>query len=65
MNMDGAIGAAFHMVAHGVIIGALFFLCGAIEERYGTRDLHRLAGMLRAMPSYGFVPTPPGSGKAG
>jgi NADH-quinone oxidoreductase subunit M len=55
MNMDGAIGAAFHMVAHGVIIGALFFLCGAIEERYGTRDLRQLAGLLKAMPSYGFV----------
>jgi NADH-quinone oxidoreductase subunit M len=35
----GANAALFGNVAHGLIIGLLFFLTGSIEHRYGTGDL--------------------------
>jgi len=55
LNFDGLVGSVFHMVGHGVIIATLFFLSGVIEERYGTRDLRELSGMLRLAPAYGGV----------
>lgn len=55
MNPNATVGAVFHMVAHGVIISALFFLCGVIERRYGTRDLRELGGMLKGTPAYAFT----------
>ncbi|MDQ3024351.1 MAG: NADH-quinone oxidoreductase subunit M [bacterium] len=55
MKLDGLVGSVFHMIGHGVIIAALFFLASVIEERYGTRDLRELAGMLRLAPAYGIA----------
>jgi NADH-quinone oxidoreductase subunit M len=55
MRSDGLLGAVFHMIGHGVIIAALFFIAGVIEERYGTRDLRELAGLMRSAPSYGMA----------
>jgi NADH-quinone oxidoreductase subunit M len=55
MNPDGTVGAVYQMVAHGVVISALFFLSGVIERRYGTRDLRRLSGMLQGAPAYAYV----------
>ncbi|MBN2082677.1 NADH-quinone oxidoreductase subunit M [bacterium] len=52
MNPDATVGAIFHMVAHGVIIATLFFMCGVIERRYGTRDLYEVSGLLAGAPSY-------------
>ena len=55
MNADATVGAVFQMVAHGVIIATLFFLSGAIERRYGTRDLRVIGGMLRGAPAYALT----------
>jgi NADH-quinone oxidoreductase subunit M len=55
MNADATVGAVFQMVAHGVVISALFFLAGVVERRYGTRDLRELSGMLKGAPSYAVV----------
>ena len=55
MNADATVGAVFQMVAHGVVISALFFLTGVVERRYGTRDLRELSGMLKGAPSYAVV----------
>jgi NADH-quinone oxidoreductase subunit M len=48
-------GAVLQMVAHGVVTGSLFLIAGIVLERTGTRDLRRLAGLLRPMPVYGTL----------
>jgi NADH-quinone oxidoreductase subunit M len=55
MNVDASVGAVFHMVGHGIIIATLFFLSGVIEQRYGTRDIRELSGMLAVAPPYAVV----------
>jgi NADH-quinone oxidoreductase subunit M len=47
----GINAALFGNIAHGLITGLLFFLAGAIKDRYGTGDLDALGGgMLAAAP---------------
>ncbi|WP_327088018.1 NADH-quinone oxidoreductase subunit M [Nonomuraea sp. NBC_01738] len=54
----GINGALFANVAHGLITGLLFFLAGAIKERYGTADMPSLGGgMLAILPHLGSVLT--------
>ncbi|WP_436838800.1 complex I subunit 4 family protein [Nonomuraea cavernae] len=54
----GINGALFANVAHGLITGLLFFLAGAIKERYGTADMPSLGGgMLAILPHLGAVLT--------
>jgi len=47
-------GAALQLISHGVLTGALFAVCGAIGERYGTRDLAQLRGRLRRGTKLGW-----------
>ena len=51
----GINGAIFAMVAHGLITGMLFFLAGSMHERYHTREIAALGGMLKQMPRFGSV----------
>ena len=51
----GLNAAIFGMVAHGLITGMLFFLAGSVQERYGTRDMGRLGGLLGQAPKLGWV----------
>ncbi|QNP67480.1 complex I subunit 4 family protein [Streptomyces genisteinicus] len=44
MTPTGVNGALFANIAHGLITGLLFFLVGAVKDRYGTADLDTLAG---------------------
>jgi NADH-quinone oxidoreductase subunit M len=53
----GINGAIFGMVAHGLITGMLFFLAGSIHERYHTRDIPALGGVLKQIPRFGSVLT--------
>ncbi|MFN2491228.1 MAG: NuoM family protein [Actinomycetota bacterium] len=53
----GINGAIFGMVAHGLITGMLFFLVGSIHERYHTRDISALGGVLRQIPRFGSLLT--------
>jgi NADH-quinone oxidoreductase subunit M len=53
----GVNGAIFGMVAHGLITGMLFFLAGSIHERYHTREISALGGMLHQIPRFGAVLT--------
>src|SRR3990170_3572287 len=46
----GINAAIFGMVGHGLITGMLFFLAGSIGERYGTREMSRLGGLLVQAP---------------
>ena len=43
------------MVAHGLITGMLFFLAGSIHERYHTREISELGGVLEQIPKFGSV----------
>jgi NADH-quinone oxidoreductase subunit M len=51
----GLNAAIFGMVAHGLITGMLFFLAGSVQERYGTREISRLGGMLTQAPHLGWL----------
>ena len=51
----GINAAVFGMVAHGLITGMLFFCAGSIQERFGTRELSRLGGLLVQAPKLGWI----------
>ncbi|MCG5220691.1 NADH-quinone oxidoreductase subunit M [Streptosporangium sp. KLBMP 9127] len=54
----GINAALFGNVAHGLITGLLFFLAGAVKERYGTADMPTLGGgMLGRLPRMGSLLT--------
>jgi len=55
MTTFGINAALFGMVAHGLITGMLFFVAGSVQERYGTRELSRLGGMLTQAPHLGWI----------
>ncbi|WP_326610893.1 NADH-quinone oxidoreductase subunit M [Streptomyces scopuliridis] len=55
MTPTGVNGALFANIAHGLITGLLFFLVGAVKERYGSADLDTLAGATGAV-LYGRAP---------
>jgi NADH-quinone oxidoreductase subunit M len=49
-TVGGVQGAVYASVAHGLITGLLFFLAGAIKDRYGTGDLARLSVLYGKVP---------------
>ncbi len=51
----GINAALFGMVAHGLITGMLFFIAGSVQERYETRELSRLGGLLTQAPKLGWL----------
>src|ERR1044072_6470760 len=51
----GINAAIFGMVAHGLITGMLFFVAGSVQERYHTRELSRLGGLLLSAPKMGCI----------
>jgi NADH-quinone oxidoreductase subunit M len=55
LTPQGINGAVFGMVAHGLITGMLFFLAGSIHERYHTREISELGGILQQLPRFGSV----------
>ncbi|MFD7734252.1 NuoM family protein [Kitasatospora phosalacinea] len=55
LTPTGLNGALFANVAHGLITGLLFFVVGAVKDRYGTADLDTLAGATGAA-LYGRAP---------
>jgi NADH-quinone oxidoreductase subunit M len=57
LTTAGINGAVFGMVAHGLITGMLFFLAGSIHERYHTREISALGGILQQIPRFGSLLT--------
>lgn len=55
LTPTGVNGALFANIAHGLITGLLFFLVGALKDRYGSTDLDSLAGQTGAA-LYGKAP---------
>jgi NADH-quinone oxidoreductase subunit M len=51
-NEQGAQGAIFQMVAHGIITGALFLLVGVIYERTHDRTIARMSGLGQRVPVF-------------
>ena len=51
----GINAAVFGMVAHGLITGMLFFIAGSIQERFKTREMCRLGGLLLQAPHLGWI----------
>ena len=51
----GINAAIFGMVAHGLITGMLFFIAGSVQERYDTRAISRLGGLLVQAPKLGWI----------
>src|SRR5205814_3517307 len=51
----GINAAIFGMVAHGLITGMLFSLAGSVQERFHTRELSRLGGLLLQAPKMGWI----------
>ena len=43
------------MVAHGVVVGALFMLVGVLQTRTQTQDLQDVQGLAHSMPKYSSV----------
>jgi NADH-quinone oxidoreductase subunit M len=51
----GINAAIFGMVAHGLITGMLFFCAGSIQERFHTREIARLGGLLKQAPKLAWI----------
>ncbi len=49
-NYWGFAGALFHVLAHALGKGTLFFASGSVEMQAGTRELEKLRGLERTMP---------------
>jgi NADH-quinone oxidoreductase subunit M len=49
-TVGGVQAAVVASVAHGLITGLLFFLAGAVKDRYGTGDLRRLGALYGTVP---------------
>ncbi|HSE70102.1 MAG TPA: NADH-quinone oxidoreductase subunit M [Nocardioidaceae bacterium] len=49
-TVGGVQAAVYASVAHGLITGLLFFLAGAIKDRYGTADLAQLRVLYGRVP---------------
>ncbi len=56
LSTVGIGGAVFLMFSHGLISSALFFLVGALSDRYHTRAITAFSGLLGTMPLFsGFL----------
>jgi NADH-quinone oxidoreductase subunit M len=52
LNIYGIAGSVLFTLSHGFISSALFFLIGCVYDRYGTRNIKLLRGLLIYMPFY-------------
>jgi hydrogenase-4 component F len=49
----GALGALFHMLNHSLGKTLAFFSAGRLGQVYGTHDMNRMSGALKAAPVWG------------
>jgi NADH-quinone oxidoreductase subunit M len=52
---QGAQGAVFQMISHGIVSGALFLAVGIVYDRMHTREISAYGGLADRMPIYAFV----------
>jgi NADH-quinone oxidoreductase subunit M len=48
-------GTVLQMLCHGISTGGLFILAGLLQERTGTRDIERMAGLWPSAPNMGGI----------
>ncbi|MFX0168675.1 MAG: complex I subunit 5 family protein [Candidatus Hodarchaeota archaeon] len=51
----GIAAGLFHLINHSLFKSVLFFSAGTVEHETGTKDLNKLGGLLRTMPTTGYV----------
>jgi NADH-quinone oxidoreductase subunit M len=54
-TINGAQGAVFQMVSHGLISAALFLVVGVVYDRLHTREISAYGGLVHRMPNYAAV----------
>jgi NADH-quinone oxidoreductase subunit M len=54
LTKEGLTGSILYMLNHGLSTGALFLVVGMIYERYHTRDMDQVGGIVRRCPALGF-----------
>ena len=54
-NLQGAQGAIFQMLNHGLSTGALFLLVGVVYERRHTRLISEYGGLWKQVPLYASI----------
>ena len=54
LTQEGVMGSVLYMLNHGLSTGALFLVVGMIYERYHTRDMNLVGGIVRRAPALGF-----------
>ena len=54
LTREGLTGSVLYMLNHGLSTGALFLVVGMIYERYHTRDMNLVGGIVRRAPALGF-----------
>jgi len=54
-NQQGADGAVYQMLAHGLSTGALFLLAGYLEQRRGSLEISELGGIATPAPALATV----------
>lgn len=54
LNINGFTGAAYQMIAHGFVAGALFLLIGLLYERTHSRDINDYGSLLKVTPRFAF-----------
>ena len=57
ITYEGASGALFHMVSHGLISGSLFLLVGVLYDRTAERGINNFSGLASRLPGYTFLIT--------
>lgn len=55
LNEEGAQGAVFQMLSHGIISSALFLCVGVVYDRMHTRDIAFYGGLVGRMPVFAIV----------
>jgi NADH-quinone oxidoreductase subunit M len=54
-TQQGADGAVYQMLAHGLSTGALFLLAGYLQQRHGTLEISELGGIATPAPALATV----------
>jgi NADH-quinone oxidoreductase subunit M len=53
-NIYGICGSMFLMICHGYVSSGLFFIAGILYERFNTRHVFELGGIVSTMPILTF-----------
>lgn len=54
MTSVGVLGSIYFMVGHGFVSSGLFYLVGLVYDRFGSRRLFILRGLITILPSLSF-----------